>query len=451
MHTHRPASQGEAPSPGLHVADVIRTFEAECRRRHVLTAEQLRVLGHIRMCHTPALGGHVEVCDSCGFTQLIFHGCRDRHCPSCQSLAQATWVEQRSATVLPTGHFHVVFTLPEQLRPLFSCNGALLFKTLFDTASATLLELGRNPKWLGAQLGITAVLHTWTREMLLHPHLHCIVTGGGLSADTDRWVELRDPKFLFPLDVIGALFRGKFLDALRQAHQRNLLRFEGTCAALAQPEAFARLTGQLYATKWLPFAQAPEAGPKHLFQYLGRYIYRVAISDQRLIHVDSQSVTFATKDGNTCTLDGPEFVYRFVQHVLPQGFTKVRHYGLYASGNVRTRLAKARAVLEQRNHPDRIPVVAVPTPCNDLPRAIQLAAAPLAEPAATTPSPLRAIEAAAEIPAWQRQLQQLTGVHLSRCPRCHSPSLRRRPLPAQPLPRPIIRCRSPPAGPAHAA
>lgn len=426
-------------------------FEAECRRRHVLTAEQLRVLGHIRMCHTQALGGHLEVCDSCGFVQMVFHGCRDRHCPSCQSLAQATWVEQRSATVLPTGHFHVVFTLPEQLRPLFSCNRSLLFKMLFDTASATLLQLGRNPTWLGAQLGITAVLHTWTREMLLHPHLHCIVTGGGLSADSTEWVELKDPKFLFPLDVIGSLFRGKFLDALRHAHQCGLLRFGGACADLAQPELFARLVGELYATKWLPFAQAPTAGPQHLFQYLGRYIYRVAISDQRLTHVDSQSVTFATKDGNTCTVDGPEFVYRFVQHVLPRGFVKIRHYGLYASSNVRTRLAKARAALEQRNHPERIPIVAVPTPANDLPRAIQAAVAPLPEPVTPTPSPLRTIQAATQIPAWQRQLQQLTGVDLSHCPRCRSLSLRRCPLPAQPQPCLPIRCRSPPPCPAHAA
>jgi hypothetical protein len=255
----------------------------------------------------------------------------------------------------------------------------LLFKMFFDTASATLLELGRNPKWLGAQLGFTAVLHTWTRELLLHPHVHCIVTSGGPSADATRWIELRDPTFLFPLDVIGSLFRGKFLDALRHAHQRSLLRFEGGCADLAQPQAFASLTGQLYATKWLPFAEAPEAGPKHLVQYLGRYIYRVAISDQRLIHVDSQSVTFATKEGKTCTLDGPKFVYSFVQHVLRRGFAKIRHDGLYASGNVRTRLAKARALLEQRNHPQRIPIVAVPTPANDLPRAIQATVAPLAE------------------------------------------------------------------------
>jgi hypothetical protein len=380
--------------------------------------------------------------------QLVFHGCRDRHCPSCQSLAQTTWVEQRSATVLPTGHFHVVFTLPEQLRPLFCCNRELLFKILFDTASATLLELGRNPKWLGAQLGITAVLHTWTRQMLLHPHLHCIVTGGGLSADSTAWIALRDPTFLFPLDVIGALFRGKFLHALRQAHQHSLLRFDGACVALAQPQAFARLTSQLYATKWLPFAEAPEAGPQHLLQYLGRYIYRVAISDQRLIHVDSQSVTFSTKDGNTCTLDGPEFVYRFAQHVLPRGFVKIRHYGLYASGNVRTRLVKARALLMHSSHPDRIPVVAVPA--NDLPPAIQPIVPPLAQPATTTLSPLCTLDASAEIPSWQRQLQQLTNVDLSRCPRCHSPSLRRHPLPPQPL-HPIIRCRSPPAQNAHAA
>lgn len=445
MHTHRPASQGEAPPHRLRVADVIRAFGDECRHRHVLTGEQLRVLGRIGLCHTPALGGHVEVCDSCGFEQMVFHGCRDRHCPSCQALAQAKWVEQRSATVLDVGHFHVVFTVPDTLRALFSCNQRKLYSMLFETASCTLLELGRNPKWLGAQLGITAVLHTWTRDLLLHPHLHCIVTAGGLSADATRWIPLEDPTFLFPLDVIGKLFRGKFLDALCDAHRRGSLQFEGPCAALADPAAFAQLVAQLYATKWLPFAEAPLAGPKHLFQYLGRYTYRVGISDERLVHVDSHSVTFHTKDGNTCTLDGADFVYRFLQHVLPRGFVKIRHFGLYASGNVRTRLATARTLLEQSNHPDRIPVVAVPCADEDLSGALDALLAPLAQSAAT---PL-AVDSPTALPAWQRQLEQLTGADLSRCPRCHSPTLRRLPLPPEPRPATIPpRCRSPPL---HAA
>ena len=438
MHAHRPTRQREASAHRLRVADVVRAFGGRCRREHVLTDEQSRVLARIQLCRTPALGGHLEICDSCGFEQLILHGCRDRHCPSCQSLAQAKWVEQRSATMLPTGHFHVVFTLPEQLRPVVLGNRRLLFSILFDTASATLLELGRNPKWLGAQLGITAVLHTWTRELLLHPHLHCIVTAGGLSADATAWRTLSNPQFLFPLDVIGALFRGKFLDALRDAHVRGKLRLEGPCAHLSQPGAFAQLIAQLYATKWLPFAQAPLAGPKHLFQYLGRYIYRVGISDERLIDVNTNTVTFHTKDGKTCTLDGPDFVYRFLQHVLPRGFTKVRHYGLYASSNVSTRLAKARALLQRYGLP---PIAVVPTSEQNLDAARAQMLETLDCP---TPPLLSCTDPAAQAPDWQRQLQRVTGADLSRCPRCNSPHLRREPLPniAPALP---SRCRSPPS------
>lgn len=443
MHAHQPALDRDAAAPALHVADIIRTFGAECRRRHVLSAEQLRVLGHIRLCHTPALGGHVELCEACGFERMVFNGCRDRHCPSCQSLAQARWIEQRTATVLPTGHFHVVFTLPDPLRPLVAHHRKLMFDLLFETASATLLELGRDPHWLGAQLGITAVLHTWTRELLVHPHLHCVVSGGGLCCAASSWVPLKDPHFLFPVHVIGALFRGKFLDALRQARTRGLLRLEGVCQHLADPDAFDRFTAALQQTSWVVFSQAPVDGPSHIFNYLGRYIHRVAISDQRLLHVDSQAVTFLTKDGNTCTLDGAEFVYRFLQHVLPPRFVKIRHYGLYASGNVRTRLATARCLLQQSNGPDpQLAIVPTPVAPVETTGALQGIVAPPAAAAVAAPSPPSSIEPTAQTPAWQTHLEQLTGLDLSRCPRCRKPGLRRLPLP-QPKLR-ADRCRSPP-------
>lgn len=437
MHAHRADLARGSPSPRPRVADVIRTFEAECRRRHVLTTEQLRVLAHIRLCHTPALGGHLEVCEACGLQQAVYHGCRNRHCPSCQSLAQARWVEQRAAAILPTEHFHVVFTLPAPLRSLVRANRELLFDVLFQTASSTLLRLGRDPERLGAQLGITAVLHTWTREMLVHPHLHCIVTGGGLAFDSSRWIDLRNPKFLFHVDVIGALFRHRFLDALTDLHHRALLRLEGVCAPLQQPDVFLKLIEELKDVSWVTFAQAPQSGPSHLLEYLGRYTYRVAISDERLVRVDSHSVTFRTKDGNTCTLDGPEFVYRFAQHILPHRFVKIRHFGLYASGNVRTRLAKARALLDERHPPELADLVA----CSD---DEPLPAAPEVTPASLTDSTVAVANTAEQAPPWQQKLEQLTGQDLFRCPRCHQPSLRRLPLPSAPRPLPPARCRSPP-------
>ena len=452
MHTHRPALDRDTTAPALYVADVIRAFEAECRRRHVLTAEQLRVLAHVRMCHTPALGGHVEVCESCGWERPVFHGCRDRHCPSCQSLAQARWIEQRTATVLPTGHFHVVFTLPDSIRPLVAYNRELLFGMLFETASATLLELGRDPQWLGAQLGVTAVLHTWTRELQLHPHLHCIVTAGGLSSEGSRWVAPQNPQLLFPVHVIGALFRGKFLDALRQAYHRGLLRLEGTSQLLRDSHQFDDFTGALRKVKWVAFSEAPQTlspGSTHLFRYLGRYTHRVAISDQRLLRADSQSVTFLTKDGHTCTLDGPEFVYRFLQHVLPAGFFKIRHYGLYASSNVRSRLTVARQILEELNRPKpAITLVPTPLPPTEIPGAIEALVAPLAASIPTF-SMVATVAATAQIPAWQAQLEQLTGIDLSRCPRCRKAGLRRLPLP-RPNPA-LARARSPPSTPCTVA
>lgn len=436
MHTHQARTAGGASEPGPRVADVIRAFAADCGRRHALTTEQLRVLAHIQMCHTPALGGHLEVCEACGLRQSVYHGCRDRHCPSCQSLAQAKWVQQRSAAVLPVPHFHVVFTLPSPLRPVVHANRELLFGMLFESASSTLLLLGRDPNHLGAQLGITAVLHTWTREMLFHPHLHCIVTGGGLCADGSSWVALRDPDFLFHVDVISALFRHRFLCALTDAYRRGNLRLEGRCAALLDQDVFQQLLDALQAAPWVTYAQAPESGPGNLLQYLGRYTYRVAISDQRLVRVDSHTVTFLTKDGNTCTLDGHDFVYRFVQHILPAGFVKLRHYGLYASGNVRTRLAKARALLEPAQLPPRTDT----NPDSDEDEPSAAPDVPLTKPDATsTDTSIRE-----RIPPWQRTLEQLTGQDLSRCPRCGRHSLHRLPLPIPAQPLAQARCRSPP-------
>src|SRR5665213_2380874 len=256
--------------PAAEIADIVRAHGQAFARAHALSAEKTAVLDAIARCRTAALGGHVDVCDACGHADISYNSCRNRHCPKCQSLAQARWLERRMQRVLPTHAFHVVFTLPSQLRPLALANRTLLFDLLFACAAETLLELGRDPRWLGAELGITSVLHTWTRELLFHPHVHCIVTGGGLSSDGQRWIGTRKD-FLFPVRVLGALFRGKFLARLRLAHARGDLY-------LPAPAHFERLCNQLQRKRWIVYARPPFGGPQHVFRYLGRYTHRVGLS-----------------------------------------------------------------------------------------------------------------------------------------------------------------------------
>jgi hypothetical protein len=332
----------------------------------------------IEACRTAVLGGHVDVCPKCEHSRPAYNSCRNRHCPKCQALPQARWIEARVERVLPTRYFHVVFTLPAALRPVAHRNRALVFDLLFAAAAQTLLALGKDPARLGAQLGITSVLHTWTRKLTFHPHVHCIVTGGGLAPGGDRWISA-DRRHLFPVKVLGKLFRGKFLAGLRRAHRDGKLDLAGT--PLVDPSAFAHLLDDLYRTAWVVYAKAPFAGPKHVFRYLGRYTHRVGISNHRLLRFDADSVCFVTKGGHTLTLPAPEFIRRFLLHVLPAGFVKIRHFGLHASGNVATRLAAARDLL--------------------------------AAPAATEHD-----RPAAAPETWRDLLLRLTGVDAALCPRC---------------------------------
>lgn len=343
------------------------------RHGHVLTPDQQKVMRAIEVCRTEVLGGHLDVCDRCGYSQPSYNSCRNRHCPKCQSLVQAKWVEERMERLLPVHYFHVVFTVPSSLRPIFRRNQRAMYKLLFEAASKTLLTLGDDHKRLGAQLGITAVLHTWTRELEFHPHLHCIVTGGGLSPDGTTWVTARR-KYLFPVKVLSHLFRGIFLDGLARLHASGDLRIDGDLRALLDP---------LYRQEWVVYAKRPFGGPEQVFKYLGRYTHRVGISNQRLISLDDSGVRFATKNGRTITLSPQEFIRRFLLHVLPPGFVKLRHYGLWASGNVPTRLAAARLLL----------------------------------PAAASPPPTDTEHIAEEI-EWQVRLLRLTGIDVTRCPRC---------------------------------
>jgi Putative transposase/Transposase zinc-binding domain len=381
--------------PALEVADIVRAHGEAFVRAHVLTPDQHAVLRAIVRCRTAALGGHADVCDSCGHTQIAYNSCRNRRCPKCQSLAQARWVERRMERVLPTHSFHVVFTLPSELHGLVMANREKLFDALFASAAEALLELGRDPKWLGAELGITSVLHTWTRDLRFHPHVHCIVTGGGLSPDGTRWVATR-PDFLFPVRVLGALLRGKFLARLERFRDRGELVLRGPAAALADSARFARLRDRLYRKRWVVYAKPPFGGPEQVFRYLGRYTHRVGLSNRRLVSMDERGVTFRTHGQETVTLTPDEFLGRFLLHVLPKGFVKIRHYGLMAASHVPTRLVAARRLLEGQS----------PSPSND---------------GARSPRDFREV------------LLALTGIDLRRCPRCGSFAVNRRPLAAPDL------------------
>lgn len=324
----------------LHtVGEIFRRFGDAYRSTHGMSAGQYRTMWRIERCRTAALGGHVDVCGSCDWQRPAYNSCRDRHCPKCQGSDQAQWLSQRYERLLPVPYFHVVMTLPGKLRPLVRANQRLLYTLLMRSASNTLLDLARDPKWMGGVPAITSVLHTWTRKLTFHPHVHSIITGGGLSLDGTRWLTKGGKRFLFPVKVISKLFRGKFLDGLVS------LRSDDKLVGANDPEAFANLIDQLYRTEWVSYAKRPFAGPQQVYGYLGRYTHRVGLSDYRLRAVEDDGITFATKNEAEETVAPPEFIRRFLQHVLPSGFTKIRHSGLYAASNVNTKLRVAQALL----------------------------------------------------------------------------------------------------------
>ena len=327
--------------PSVEVADLLREH-LDALMRDPLASEQRKAVRALVRCRTAQLGGHMDVCAACGHERPSYNSCRDRHCPKCQGLAQARWVRARMRRVLGTHHFHVVFTLPAELRSLAARNRRLVFELIMKAAADSLLDLGRDPKWLGAraQLGITAVLHTWTRELVFHPHVHCIVTGGGLAVDGQRWIAAAS-EFLFPVHVLAALFRGKVLDGLARARREGRL----VLAPEDQGRAARRRTDAPHRSRWVVYAKRPFGGAEQVYRYLGRYTHRVAISNARILSATRDAVTFRTRGDATATLPTLAFLQRFLQHVLPHGFVKIRHYGLLASGNVTTRLERARALL----------------------------------------------------------------------------------------------------------
>jgi hypothetical protein len=336
--------------PPVEVADIFRQQGSDFRLTHPLSPEQRRVMRAIEQCRTAALGGHVDQCDTCGHQRISYNSCRNRHCPKCQSLAKARWLEARMADLLPVEYFHVVFTLPEQLASLALQNQRVVYNLLFASAAETLRTIAADPKHLGAEIGFLAVLHTWGQTLRHHPHLHCVVPGGGLSPDGRRWVSCRQGFFL-PVNVLARLFRRLFLAALAQAFDNGKLTFHGTSAYLAQPLAFERLLASLRAREWWVYAKRPFGGPEQVLAYLGRYTHRVAISNHRLLACKDGRVTFSWKDyarGNvqrTMTLPADEFIRRFLLHVLPRGWQRLRQFGLLANRRRREKLALCRQLL----------------------------------------------------------------------------------------------------------
>src|SRR5215469_14122363 len=325
--------------PPLEVADIVRaageTFIE--RNRPWLPWKHIKVLRAIARCRTAALGGHLDECMRCGHRAPIsYNSCRDRHCPKCQTAARDRWIAARQKELLPTRYLHVVFTLPGRLSPLVLQNKKIIYDLLFRTSAETLLEVARNPEHLGAEIGFFSVLHTWSQKLTAHPHVHCVVPAGGLSPDHTRWIRSRDNYFL-PKEVLAELFRGKFVDALKEAFQKGQLHFHGDLKLLAQPEIFAAWLRPLHRQDWVVYLKRPFGGPAYVVQYLGRYTHRVAISNHRLVSFRDGQVTFRWRDSahhnqqKLRALPVDKFLQRFLLHILPQGFVRIRHYGFLAS------------------------------------------------------------------------------------------------------------------------
>jgi hypothetical protein len=345
----------------VEVADIFRTAGPGYRIAHAghLSLHQLKVMSAIEHCRTAALGGHVEACEDCGQWRIAYNSCRNRHCPKCQGAAARTWLAEREADLLPVGYFHVVFTLPAEVADVSFHNKALVYDLLFRAASETMLTIAADPKHLGARIGITAVLHTWGSALTHHPHVHMIVPGGGIALDGSRWISSH-PAFLLPVRVLSKLFRRLFLTRLVALHDAGRLAFFGSIAHLAGRRAFLRHLSPIRKKPWVVYAKAPFAGPEAVLAYLSRYTHRVAISNRRLIRFDEAEVTFRYKDyrrngpdrQQIMTLATDEFIRRFLLHVLPRGFHRIRHYGLLAGGSSKASLALARELLSVASPPD---------------------------------------------------------------------------------------------------
>lgn len=393
--------------PALEVADVFRHHGEAFRRdrdAHLGRVER-RVMTAIQACRTPALGGHAERCGDCGLVRQAYNSCRNRHCPKCQGLARAEWLEARQAELLPVPYYHVVFTLPPMAAEIAFQNKRVVYAILFRAAADALREIAADPRHLGAETGAVAVLHTWGQTMQHHPHLHCIVPGGGLSADQTRWIPCR-PGFFLPVRVLSRRFRTLFLERLRAAFEAGELRFSGTMETLACSAAFGERLKALRRIEWVVYSKRPFAGPEPVLAYLGRYTHRVAIANSRLTRLADNKVSFTWKDyrhhGKTkvMTLEAGEFIRRFLLHAVPDGFHRIRHVGFLANGHRTAKLALCRTLL------------AAPTPQPSTPET------------------------------YRERHRRLTGHALDVCPDCGGPMQERGPLPRRPPPQGPFWCDS---------
>jgi len=372
----------------VELADIVLAHGPAVRQGKRLTRGQHRALRAIGACRTAALGGHTERCDVCGAIRIAYNSCRNRHCPKCQTLAKERWLAARRADLLPVEYFHVVFTLPHALNPLAQGNPRVLYALLFQSARETLTTFGEDPRHLGGEVGGLAILHTWGQTLEQHLHLHCVVPGGALARDRSRWLRAK-PGFLFPVRALARVFRGKYLAGLQQAFARGTLRFAGGVAGLAEPAAFQAFVTTCRTQDWVVYAKPPFAGPTQVLEYLGRYTHRVAISNDRLVNIADGQVRFRWTDyahGNrvkTMMLAAEEFLRRFLLHVLPGGFVRIRHFGFLANRGRTSKLARCRALL-----------------------------------AAVPPEPPAPAEPVAAL------MLRLTGVHITQCPVCRAGQLR---------------------------
>jgi Putative transposase/Transposase zinc-binding domain len=338
--------------PKLEVADVLRRYGEAYREQHSasLSTAQRRVMSAIELCRTASLGSHLERCDQCQHERICYDSCRNRHCPKCQSLARAQWIENRREELLDTEYFHVVFTLPEEIAAIAYQNKEVVYGLLFRAASETLRIIAADPKHLGAEIGFFAVLHTWGQNLLFHPHLHCVVSGGGLSPDSDRWISCR-PGFFLPVRVLSRLFRRLFLESLEKAFDDGQLRFFSSIQHLQRRIAFLHYLAPLRKTEWVVYAKPPFAGPQQVLDYVGRYTHRVAVSNNRLLDIEDGQVRFRYKDyrhenqHKIMTVSADEFIRRFLLHVLPVAFQRIRYYGFLGNRYRKQKLARCRQML----------------------------------------------------------------------------------------------------------
>jgi hypothetical protein len=351
--------------PAVEVADVLHAQGNHFLERHPwLSVQQRTVLRALQRCRTAALGGHLDQCGTCGHRAISYNSCRNRHCPKCQTQARERWLAARERELLDVPYVHVVFTLPHALHPLCRRNAALIYTLLFRTSAATLLEIAAAPRHLGADIGFLSILHTWGQTLVRHPHVHCVVPAGGLSPDHQRWVHPKYAGFFLPVKVLSRVYRGKFVEGLRRAYERGELDLGGASATLRTPARWQAFVNGLFRTDWVVYAKPAFGGPGAVLRYLGRYTHRVAISNHRMIAFDGERVTFRWKDyahegqRRTMTLTAMEFLRRFVQHVLPRGFVRIRQFGYLANARRTARLALARRLLHRTPPPATAPLAA---------------------------------------------------------------------------------------------